>query len=539
MRHDPMVGGGRPRPRTLARVLALVAVVLAAVAIPAVPSGAAEPSTPQAPAITATPATGLVQGDTITIAGTGFPASTMVAAIQCIPGDGVEFCSMGTLTYATTDASGSYSLTMTPRRILRIAGVDHDCSVAGACRIGSGTVPDGSGGTATVDIQFDPTVPPPPPPTITATPDTGLLDDQSIVVTGEGFGADEYVSIVQCVAPADPSTGTCRFTGTGVQASPTGTFTISVTVRRVLYSTAGGVGGTVTDCADAGACEILAASGYPYDGATTPIQFDGSVPLPPPPTVTATPDTDLLDGDTVSVSASGFDPGTQVVVLQCQQEEPTSGIGCKTSPLQTVQADSSGAIATDLVVDRLLYLTSGTVDCVVVGCRIVAADLGNAGYPNASATITFDSSVPPPPPPTLVADPSTGLVDGQTVTVHGSGYPRNRQLGMAQCLTGDQTSAGCDLTAYKFVTTDDTGSFTTTFQVKSSYESSGRGFVDCVQPQRCRLGAGTGEGQNGADAILTFSTAGPTTTTTTAGAQVEGADADAASPVAVAPTFTG
>jgi hypothetical protein len=504
-------------------VIALFAALAAATA----PS-AAEPATPQAAAITVTPSTGLVQGDTVTVAGTGFPAATMLGVIQCIPGTGVESCNTNTLAYVTTNGSGAFSMTFTPRRILRVAGVNHDCSTLGECRIGVGTVPDGSGGTADADIRFDPSVPPPPPPTITATPDTGLLDNGSVVVSGEGFDPSQFVYVLQCLAPAADDGSNCRFNGSAdVQTSPSGTFTLSVTVRRVLF-----LQGTATDCADPGACVLVATSGYPGDGAAAAgIEFDGSVPLPPPPTATATPDTDLLDGDTVSVTGSGFSPNTQVAVIQCQAIETGDASACNTSAYLMVQTDGSGGVTADLPVDRMLYLGSGTVDCVVVGCRIVVAELPE-GFPNATADIAFDASVPPPPPPTLVADPSTGLANGQTVTVHGSGYPRNRQLGMAQCLTGDSSPSGCDLSNYKFVQTDDTGSFTTTFTVHISYRSD-NGPVDCRTPGLCRIGAGTAPGGIGADALLTFSTAPPTTPTTQP-SEVESADA-----VAVTPSFTG
>jgi hypothetical protein len=432
---------------------------------------------------------------------------------------------MSTLTYASTDGAGGFATSFTPRRTIVVAGVSHDCAIAGECRIGVGTVPDGAGGSATAEIQFDPSVPPPPPPSIEITPATGLLDDQSVVVTGEGFDPNQFVTVLQCLDPVDPYGSSCSFSSSAwVQASPTGTFTVSTTVSRVLY-----IQGSATDCAAAGACVILAAGGYPEDGAAASIQFDGSVPLPPPPTVTVTPSTDLLDGGTVSVSASGFDAGAQLAVIQCQEIDTGDASGCNTSAYRMVQADASGDVSTDFVVDRMLYLFDGTIDCATQGCRIVVAQLYE-GYPYAGATLAFDASVPPPPPPTLVAEPATGLFDGQTVTVHGSGYPRNQSLGMAQCITGDETAAGCDLSNVRFVQTDATGSFTTTFTVHSSY-SSQRGLVDCTVPEHCRIGAGVSEGGLGASALLTFSTA---PTPTTSGAEVQGAEA-----TAVSPSFTG
>jgi len=521
--------GGAVRARHRLVVVVAVAALLTTVVGSAATSGAVEPAVPAAPSATATPATGLVQGDAVSVTGTGFPASTLLALVQCVPGDGPEYCNLGTLQYVTSDGSGGVSASFTPRRILLVGGVPHDCAEVGACRIGMGTVPDGSGGSTTVDIQFDPTVPPPPLPTLSVTPDTDLLDDQSVLVSGEGFEPNQYVTMAQCVAPADPFAGTCRYTGTDLQVSPTGSFTVSVTVRRVMFQASTN---TVTDCAVAGACVIFAATGYPYDGVAAPIQFDPTVPLPPPPVVTATPDTDLLDGDTVVVSASGFDAGTSVAVIQCLAVEAPGGANCNVSGLRIVETDGSGAILVDLVVDRVLHLTDGTFDCAFVACRIVVADLPDGGYPNGSAAIAFDPTVPPPPPPTLVADPATGLVDGQTITLHGSGYPRNRTLGMAQCLADVPNSTGCDLTNYAFVSTDATGSFTATFTVRSSYESAGRGVVDCLAaPGHCRIGAGTAENGLGADALLTFAVPTPPT--------VPGRGVQAAGAATVAPSFTG
>jgi hypothetical protein len=359
------------------------------------------------------------------------------------------------------------------------------------------------------------------------TPDTDLLDNDSVVVEGQDFAPDQFVSVLQCANPVDQFGSNCRFTAAGVQASPTGTFTLSITVKRLVI-----VQGSAVDCADPGACVVVAASGSLDDSATAPIAFDGSVPLPPPPTMTATPNTDLVDGDVVHVTGAGFTPSSPVAVIQCQETSGPDGSGCNTSDFQTVQTDATGAMSTDFTVDRILYLGNTTVDCATQTCRIVLAELP-FGYPNVSADIAFDPSVPPPPPPTLVAEPSTDLVDGQTVTVNGSGYPRNRSLGMAQCLTGDQSPSGCDLQHYKFVQTDETGSFTTTFTVYATYQSD-QGPVDCVAvPGHCRIGAGTAPGGIGADALLSFATTTPTTPTTTEPA------ATAVEAVAVEPAFTG
>ncbi len=482
---------------------------------------------PLAPAITVTPATGLVEGDVVTINGTGFPANAFLAFVQCGPGTGQEACNLSNIRYVNANASGSFSMSFTPRRILRTQGVNHDCADAGACSIGGGTVPDGSGGSATASIRFDPSIPPPPPPVLTVTPTTDLLDRQSVTVTGSGFPAESPVGVVECLDPPTWNPTNCNLRNVGFTFTEAdGSFSLTYQVRRLLRTD-----GATTDCADLGACVIAAGVNDPTDGAAVSIQFDGSVPLPPPPTVTVAPTTDLLDGDTVTVIGSGFDPGAPVFVSQCASGAEPSPIPCDTSGDSFVQADDSGGFTTDLVVDRLVYVGPDPVDCAGPGaCEVVVYDLYE-GYVVASVPILFDGSVPPPPPPTLVGSPVTGLVDGQTITLTGKGYPRNRQLGMAQCLTSVPNSPGCDLTNYKFVQTDDDGGFTTTFTVRATYQSAGRGPVDCrTAPGICRVGAGLTDGGLGASALLTFGGS----SSPTPPAEVQAADA-----VAVAPAFTG
>ena len=98
--------------------------------------------------------------------------------------------------------------------------------------------------------------------------------------------------------------------------------------------------------------------------------------------------------------------------------------------------------------------------------------------------------------------------------VHGSHYPRNTTLGMTQCVTGDESSSGCDLSNVRFVTTDADGAFTTEYTVHSSYDSPS-GPIDCMVDGFCRIGAGVSEGGLGASALLSFAAPAPTTTTTT------------------------
>ena len=112
------------------------------------------------------------------------------------------------------------------------------------------------------------------------------------------------------------------------------------------------------------------------------------------PTVSATPNTNLADGQTVMVSASGFAADTPMAVAEC----PTSTVSPADCDLNTVTftvTDSTGAYADfPFAVSRIL--NDGT-DCALNGgCYIGTQDVDAAG-PTAATLITFDPSIPPRP----------------------------------------------------------------------------------------------------------------------------------------------
>ena len=236
-------------------------------------------SVPAAASITVTPSTLLVQGDTVTVAGSGFPGNSLVGIIQCrLPTAGVQDCNMSSLAYTNTDSAGTFSTSYTPRRILYVAGSPTDCAVADACKIGVGDVNDQSI-TADYPIQFDPAIPPPPPPTLVVTPSTDLLNGQTVTVTGTDYPANSMVALIECLDPPTTDPFNCSYsTATYTMSDGFGSIATPMAVRRIVR-----FDGTSTDCATAGACVILSAVQEIGDGATASIQFDGSVPPPPPP----------------------------------------------------------------------------------------------------------------------------------------------------------------------------------------------------------------------------------------------------------------
>jgi hypothetical protein len=454
----------------------------------------AEAAQPAAPSLSATPSTGLVQGDTVTVTGTGFPAGDRIGIVQCkLVTDGPIGCNLSTLVYSTADASGSFSASFVPRRILYVDGTPVDCADLDACKIGAGSVADQTQG-ADAAIQFDPAVPPPPPPSITVTPDTGLLDGQTVTVTGANYEPDSNFGVIQCVEPPESDGSNCSFdTLTFVGTDASGSFTTSFQVVRTITSL-----GATTDCADPGACVIGAGPGPSGQGDTAPVQFDPSIPPPPPPTLTVTPDTDLLDRQAVTVTVTGFDTDRSVVVTQCLASvEPGACTGAipvgpvgpvlPVGPVPTtvVQPAAIGPVTTTFEVRRILRTPAGTADCADPGACVIAA--GTYAL-QLAAPIQFDPTVPPPPPPSLTVTPDTDLLDGDTVRVVGEGFEPDGFVGIGQCPTSTLDPVyGCPYGGGPGTPTDGDGTFEVDVVVDRLLYPLDGSTVDCADPDACVL----------------------------------------------------
>jgi hypothetical protein len=147
------------------------------------------------------------------------------------------------------------------------------------------------------------------------------------------------------------------------------------------------------------------------------------------PTVSATPNTLLADGQSVSVSASGFAPDTFMAVVQC----PTSTISPSTCDLNTVVflfTDSNGAYSDfPFTVSRILG--DGT-DCALNGGCYIGTQDANAIGPTASTLITFDPNIPPLPPLEIAVrwDKTPKVNDKGVVSLKGILVCKNRGAGV-------------------------------------------------------------------------------------------------------------
>ena len=143
------------------------------------------------------------------------------------------------------------------------------------------------------------------------------------------------------------------------------------------------------------------------------------------PTVSATPNRKLADGQEIMVSASGFAPDTSMAVVEC----PTATVSPSDCDLNTVAftfTDGSGAYSGfPFTVSRILG--DGT-DCALNGgCYIGTQDDQGVG-PTAATLVRFDPKIPPLPPLEIAVriDKSPSVNSKGVATLKGTVECRNR-----------------------------------------------------------------------------------------------------------------
>ncbi len=120
--------------------------------------------------------------------------------------------------------------------------------------------------------------------------------------------------------------------------------------------------------------------------------------------------------------------------------------------------------------------------------------------------------------PTVVVTPSTGLTNGQAVSVSGSGFAPSTTMVITECLATATTSAGCDTSDLAPATTDASGNLpTTSFKVVAgTIGSGGTCGTSASDASNCVIVVSTLQGAVAGYAPITFATSsGGTTTTTT------------------------
>lgn len=358
--------------------------------------------------------------------------------------------------------------------------------------------------------------------TLSADPSTGLDDGQQITVSGTGFEAKSRYLVLECPAgdvnPLDCDPGTAA----EVKSDKTGSFSSPYTAVRMID---GFESGTIIDCATADACDLTALDDNLSAVAETPIAFADVAIIPP--TLSAVPSTGLLDGQKIAVSGTNFTPNAPVGLSECAGTAPEDlcgnvsigvGVGGSVGVYgsegkgkggdgngETI-ADANGSFSTSFKVTRIIDGLEGPVDCAQPpGCVLLASN--ESGAIQASTPISFADVVIVPP--VMTATPSTGLEDGQTVTVTGRGFSSRDEIGVSECAAGSTDGSECVLESglgnVAELLTDRHGRFTISFNV-ARIITLGTGTVDCSQAPGCVIGAVDLESETGAlDSIVPIS----------------------------------
>lgn len=144
---------------------ALVTALLAAV--PATEASASPLVDPAVATLSASPDTGLADGQGITVTAAGYPLNHSLDLVECAQDLGCDF---STLRVLFSGDIGGYTTVFSARRIINLEGVDIDCAVLQNCILVSLDITDLSTGAQT-SMNFDPNKPPLPPLNFFVRPD--------------------------------------------------------------------------------------------------------------------------------------------------------------------------------------------------------------------------------------------------------------------------------------------------------------------------------------------------------------------------------
>src|SRR5271154_2825658 len=171
-------------------------------------------------------------------------------------------------------------------------------------------------------------------PSISISPSIGLTNDQEVTITGTGFAPNEASLVaLECVETAT-SLANCGTTPDPISVNATGQVTSTFDVAT------GPVGiGTCGTLATDATCLISIGS-----TATNSFVAYASINFATGPGVAVSPSTNLSSGTSVSISGSGFPPGTPVYALECTLTA-TNEAGCATGTATPIKVNAAGSLA--------------------------------------------------------------------------------------------------------------------------------------------------------------------------------------------------
>ncbi len=429
--------------------------------------------------LTAEPSTDLPFIATTEVTGSNWTPNEGLTINQCAAGASPNFDNSCIRRAFVFSEDGTFAQTVTLRRTIR-TGPDEtlDCAVAPGCEL----VAQGNHDPrdlARFAIGFDPTTEPPPPGTFTVEPSTDLPFRAELTVVGTNLGDEQqFGEIYLCPAAALPTAeagapfDVCRFLDS-TNGDLGGSFEATVRVARQFQVFGNQV--TSVDCVTEECVVVFISYGrFETEVFSTAISFDPDSPIPPPPTLEVSPASGLGDLDEVTVTGSGFEPFSFVSLDQCVNG---ACFGNETA----ASTDASGNLSTTFRVRRVVETYGGPADCATdFDCALavqVRTDFGE--NTRIDTALDFDPALPVVPREITVS-PSTGLRDGQDLTITASGVSPNRFLSITQCVAGTRNCAFYSARTNDPDSDGGDGSFTITIPAQRDFYGE-LDAIDCVE----------------------------------------------------------
>jgi hypothetical protein len=301
---------------------------------------------------------------------------------------------------------------------------------------------------------------------IVVVPSTGLVRDQVVQVSGAGFAPDAYLITAECKAGPTSVADCDTRTAKNLYADADGGYAYDFVVKSTLSTTNGDVDCTVADATCA--IGVAEANDILGTGVSAPISF--APPAPPQAGELHVPPARAAAGRGLPISATDFAPLSLIDTALCAAAPANPNDCGEAAPYE---ADASGAFSFGIIVVKTLVTGGGaSIDCTVDGACAYAAWDSRAF---AASITTAPTLIAPDVAGTFEVTPTEGLRDGQLVSMSGSGWPADLQLGVFEC-DGPGRHATCF--NYQAPTTDENGNLLTQYFVQSA--SGGTPPVDCV-----------------------------------------------------------
>lgn len=228
----------------------------------------------------------------------------------------------------------------------------------------------------------------------------------------------------------------------------------------------------------------------------------GSAQTVPGPTLTVTPDHDLVDGQSVLVEAAGLGPYS-VSVLQCRPGSTSLDdilANCEIRSSRT--PDASGSLSVYETVEREVQPLSGPgpIDCTSAPGACTLAIAYNSNQSVVEVPLAFAD--PEAPAPTLTVTPSTALDDGDIVQVGGAGFTAGAEVTVMQCQNDRPlASEWCDDRTAVTAIADSAGAIAGELTIRRAVTIASGQVVDCAGTG-CVVAASTRGGEVWATATI-------------------------------------